>query len=64
MNREMLERLAANPHYKMTSKQLQELHRLREDEKTVQHTTVFPKHGTSFTKHDTKPRKAGDDQSR
>lgn len=59
MNREVLERLAANPHYKMTQKQLDQLAALRGQD--VQHNPTVPKHPTDFPKHSPKLRKEGDE---
>ena len=55
--REALERLARNPHYKMTAKQIAELRRLREQDATkqVEHRTGFDTHPTGFTTHPTEP---------
>lgn len=61
MSREILEKLAANPHYKMSQKQLAELRKLRQEDKIVAHNPTFPMHETSFRRHDTKPRKEGDE---
>jgi hypothetical protein len=63
MKREMLERLAANPHYQMTPKQLAELRAVQRADKPVRHDQTVPKHDTSFAKHDTKPRKDNDAES-
>jgi hypothetical protein len=60
MTRDALERLAANPHYKMTQRQLDQLRALRM--KDVQHDTSVPKHSKGFEKHDTKPKKASDER--
>lgn len=59
MNREQLERLAANPHYKMTPQQLAELSRLRGN---VQHSTEVPLHDPTFRTHETEPPKEADGQ--
>lgn len=49
MNEQSIERLAANPHYRMTPKQIAELERVRA--KVVIHRTGFPRHDTSVPKH-------------
>lgn len=55
MNRQDLERLASNPHYKMSPAQIKELAQLRQQD--VQPSFDFDKHDTGFAKHSTKPRK-------
>lgn len=60
MTRSELERLAANPHYKMNRSQLDQLRALRM--KDVQHDTAVPKHSTGFKKHSTKVKKANDER--
>lgn len=62
MNREMLERLAANPHYIMTKQQLDALAAYRRQD--VIHDTSVPKHSTTFDKHPTGLRKEGDESDR
>lgn len=52
-NRDSLERLAANPHYKMSARQLQALRKLQQQEQPVRHATDFQQHDTSFQRHDT-----------
>lgn len=61
MNRDSLEQLASNPHYKMTDEQIDQLSALRHQE--VKHITSIPKHPTGFDKHDPELRKEGDDNS-
>lgn len=58
MDRETLERLAANPHYKMTPEQIEALHTLQE--KDIRHKPSFPKHPTDFKRHPIMPQKDGD----
>lgn len=58
MDRDNLERLAANPHYKMTEAQLSELRRLQAE--PVRHDTTVPRHDPSFATHPTKPKKHSD----
>lgn len=55
MDRETLERLAANPHYKMTQAQIAELSRLRSHD--IQPDQRPPKHDPTFSKHDPKLKK-------
>lgn len=59
---EMLERLASNPHYKMTPRQLQALRQLR-GIKEVQHTASFQTHPTGFDTHPTDPLKQANDET-
>jgi hypothetical protein len=61
MERDTLESLAANPHYKMTSQQLEDLARLRAQD-NVQHSQNVPRHDVSFQRHDPTLRKEGDDE--
>lgn len=58
MDRETLERLAANPHYKMSAKQLAALRQLRGQ--PVEHPSDFPRHDTDFQRHDTDPPKGSE----
>lgn len=58
MNRQTLERLEANPAYKLTPKQIKELERLRaldKAPKTVRHRNHIPNHKTEVPTHPTEP---------
>lgn len=61
MDRQTLERLAANPHYKMTQKQLDQLNAYRMQ--NVKHTHTPPKHPTNFETHSPELRKEEDERS-
>lgn len=55
MDNQRIERLAANPHYRMTAKQVSELRRARA--KAVRHNPSFKRHDTDVSKHPTSPPK-------
>lgn len=56
MNYETLEKLAKNPHYKLSKKQVEQLEKYRAERylPPVRHSTSVPKHSTSFREHNPK----------
>lgn len=66
MNYETLEKLAKNPHYKLSAKQVAMLEQYRRERylPPVKHSTSVPKHSTAFREHNPKLEEQKDAKAR